>query len=406
MVDEARPLRVALIAGEPSGDVLGAGLMRALRVETAGNVVFTGIGGEQMTEEGLQSLFPIAELAVMGLVEVLPRAKALLRRIGQTAQFLLNDPPDIVVTIDSPGFTRRVAQKLIVRNFPLVHYVAPTVWAWRPGRARRLARLYDHLLAVLPFEPPYFEVVGLPTTFVGHPAVETLRAAREREAAAAVQGNGFRHRHGIAADARLLAVMPGSRRGEVARLLPVFRDVLLQLKAEGLQLQLLLPTVGTVARMVQEAALSLPYPAIVLDRADERYAAMLAAEAALAASGTATLELGLAGTPTVLAYKVNPLTAAIVRRLIRIPYAGLVNILQKKRVMPEFLQQDCRADLIAPALKALLTDPVARQRQIEACAAVASQLGADEALPPSHRAARAVLAVASQHHRPLLSPPA
>lgn len=406
MVDEARPLRVALIAGEPSGDVLGAGLMRALRVETAGNVVFTGIGGEQMTEEGLQSLFPIAELAVMGLVEVLPRAKALLRRIGQTAQFLLNDPPDIVVTIDSPGFTRRVAQNLIVRNFPLVHYVAPTVWAWRPGRARRLARLYDHLLAVLPFEPPYFEVVGLPTTFVGHPAVETLRAAREREAAAAVQGNGFRHRHGIAADARLLAVMPGSRRGEVARLLPVFRDVLLQLKAEGLQLQLLLPTVGTVARMVQEAALSLPYPAIVLDRADERYAAMLAAEAALAASGTATLELGLAGTPTVLAYKVNPLTAAIVRRLIRIPYAGLVNILQKKRVMPEFLQQDCRADLIAPALKALLTDPVARQRQIEACAAVASQLGADEALPPSHRAARAVLAVASQHHRPLLSPPA
>lgn len=406
MVDEARPLRVALIAGEPSGDVLGAGLMRALRVETAGNVVFTGIGGEQMTEEGLQSLFPIAELAVMGLVEVLPRAKALLRRIGQTAQFLLNDPPDIVVTIDSPGFTRRVAQNLIVRNFPLVHYVAPTVWAWRPGRARRLARLYDHLLAVLPFEPPYFEVVGLPTTFVGHPAVETLRAAREREAAAAVQGNGFRHRHGIAADARLLAVMPGSRRGEVARLLPVFRDVLLQLKAEGLQLQLLLPTVGTVARMVQEAALSLPYPAIVLDRADERYAAMLAAEAALAASGTATLELGLAGTPTVLAYKVNPLTAAIVRRLIRIPYAGLVNILQKKLVMPEFLQQDCRADLIAPALKALLTDPVARQRQIEACAAVASQLGADEALPPSHRAARAVLAVASQHHRPLLSPPA
>lgn len=405
MADEARPLRVALIAGEPSGDVLGAGLMRALQVETGGNVVFTGIGGEQMTEEGLKSLFPIADLAVMGLVEVLPRAKALLGRIGQTAQFLLNDPPDIVVTIDSPGFTRRVAQKLMVRDFPLVHYVAPTVWAWRPGRARRLARLYDHLLAVLPFEPPYFEVVGLPTTFVGHPAVETLRAAREREAAAAAQGTDFRFRHGLAADARLLAVMPGSRRGEVARLLPVFRDALLHLKAEGLQLQLLLPTVGTVAQMVREAAPSLPYPVIVLDRADERYAAMLAAEAALAASGTATLELGLAGTPTVLAYKVNPLTAAIVRRLIRIPYAGLVNILQKKLVMPEFLQQDCRADLIAPALKALLTDPAARQRQIEACAAVANQLGADEAFSPSHRAARTVLAVAAQHHRPLLSPP-
>ncbi|MFN4277645.1 MAG: lipid-A-disaccharide synthase [Ferrovibrio sp.] len=400
MAGEARPLRIALIAGEPSGDVLGAGLMRALREETGGNVAFTGIGGEQMGEEGLQSLFPIAELAVMGLVEVLPRARALLRRIQQTAEFLLNDPPDIVVTIDSPGFTRRLAQKLAVRSFPLVHYVAPTVWAWRPGRARRLARLYDHLLAVLPFEPPYFEVVGLPTTFVGHPAVETLRAAREREAAAVAQGRDFRRRHKLAADARLLAVMPGSRRGEVTRLLPIFRDVLSRLKAGGLQLQVLLPTVGTVAPMVREAALSLPYPAIVLDQADERYAAMLAAEAALAASGTVTLELGLAGTPTVLAYKVNPLTAAIVRRLIRIPYAGLINILQKKLVMPEFLQQDCRAELIAPALKALLSDPVTRQRQIEACAAVASQLGADEALSPSHRAARAVLAVAARRLLP------
>lgn len=396
MAGEARPLRVALIAGEPSGDVLGAGLMRALREETGDGVAFTGIGGEQMEEEGLQSLFPIAELAVMGLVEVLPRARVLLRRIQQTAEFLLNDPPDIVVTIDSPGFTRRLAQKLMVRSFPLVHYVAPTVWAWRPGRARRLAQLYDHLLAVLPFEPPYFEVVGLPATFVGHPAVETLQTAREREAAAAAQGRDFRRRHGLAADTRLLVVMPGSRRGEVVRLLPVFRDVLSRLKAEGLQLQVLLPTVGTVAPMVREAALSLPYPAIVLDRADERYAAMLAAEAALAASGTATLELGLAGTPTVLAYRVNPLTAAIVRRLIRIPYAGLVNILQKKLVMPEFLQQDCRAELIAPALKALLSDPATRQRQIESCAAVASQLGADEALSPSHRAARAVLAVASR----------
>lgn len=400
MAGETRPLRVALLAGEPSGDVLGAGLMRALREETGGAVRFSGIGGEQMAEEGLHSLFPIADLAVMGLVEVLPRARALLRRIERTAQFLLNDPPDIVVTIDSPGFTRRVAQKLAVRSFPLVHYVAPTVWAWRPGRARRLARLYDHLLAVLPFEPPYFEVVGLPTTFVGHPAVETLRAAREREAAAAAKGRGFRQRHGLAADVRLLAVMPGSRRGEVTRLLPVFSEVLARLKNDGLNLHLLLPTVGTVAETVKAAAAALPYPATVLDRADERYAAMLAAEAALAASGTATLELGLAGTPTVLAYKVNPLTAAIVRRLIRIPYAGLVNILQKRLVMPEFLQQDCRADLIAPALKALLTDPAERQRQIEACAAVAGQLGADEALSPSHRAARAVLATAARHLPP------
>lgn len=393
---EDRPLRVALIAGEPSGDVLGAGLMRALRQLTDDRVVFSGVGGAQMVEEGLASLFPVADLAVMGLVEVFPRIRLLLRRIDETARLLQADPPDIAVTIDSPGFTRRVAQKLLVRSFPLLHYVAPTVWAWRPGRAKRLAKLYDHLLALLPFEPPYFQAVNLPTTFVGHPAVETLAKARQAEEVSAREGRGFRHRHQIPPERLLLAVLPGSRRGEVSRLLPIFTEVLRQLKSSGLDLHLLIPTVETVADTVRAAAASLPFPATILGTAAERYGAMIAADAALAASGTATLELGLAGTPTILAYKVHPLTAAIVRRLIRTPYAGLVNILQRREIMPEFVQERCRADFILPAMHQLLTDPLARQTQKDGCAAVAAQLGGDEEEPPSMRAAKVVLALAAK----------
>lgn len=399
MADD-RKLRVALLAGEPSGDALGASLMRALRSETGGRVDFIGTGGALMEAEGLHSLFPIGDMAIMGMVELLPKARFLLSRIDQAAKFVLQESPDVVVTIDSPGYTRRVMQRVLGRSFPIVHYVAPTVWAWRPGRARRLARLCNHLLALLPFEPPYFEVVGLPTTFVGHPAVETLAAAREAEAMAEAAGQGFRQRHGIAADTRLLAVMPGSRRGEVKKLLPVFIEVLQRVKAAGLPLHLVIPTVETVSEMVKDAVQSLPFPATILETAPERYAAMLAAEAALAASGTATLELGLAATPTVLAYKINPISAAIMRRFIKIPYVGLVNILQQRIVMPEFLQQDCTADKIASALLQLLTDPAARQRQIDGCAAVAAQLGADDPVPPAHRAARAVLAVTAKRLPP------
>lgn len=393
-------LRVALLAGEPSGDVLGASLMRALRAETGDGVEFIGTGGALMEAEGLHSLFPISDMAIMGVVELLPKARFLLGRIDQAAKFVLQESPDVVVTIDSPGYTRRVMQRVPGRSFPIVHYVAPTVWAWRPGRARRLAGLCNHLLALLPFEPPYFEVVGLRTTFVGHPATEMLASARKAEAVAEASGQGFRQRHGVPAGARLLTLMPGSRKGEVSKLLPVFAEVLQQVKAAGISLHLAIPTVETVSDIVKAAVPSLPFPVTVLETASERYAAMLASEVALAASGTATLELGLAGTPTVLAYKINPISAAIMRRFIKIPYVGLVNILQQRIVMPEFLQQDCTAEKIAPALLQLLTDPAARQRQIDGCAAVAAQLGADDPVPPAHRAARAVLAVAAKRLPP------
>jgi lipid-A-disaccharide synthase len=392
---EAKPLHIALVAGEPSGDALGEGLMRALRKASDGEIRFSGLGGERMASEGFASLFPIDELAVMGLVEVLPRARQILRRLDQLAASLRADPPDVLVTIDSPGFTHRLAKRLAKRNFPIVHYVAPTVWAWRPGRAKTLAGLVDHLLALLPFEPPYFEKEGLPTTFVGHPAVETISAAKQQARDEAAAGKEFRRRYDIPMEAPLLALLPGSRRGEVAKLLPIFAATLARLAVRRPDLRVVIPTVPGVATMVLNTLPNLAVPAQVVSAPAERYQAMLAADLALAASGTATLELGLAETPTVLAYRVNPITAAILRKLLRVPYAGLVNILEGREVMPEFLQERCKPDPLAQALDLLIHDDAARAAQLDACRRVGAQLGMGGNPSPSERAAEAVLRVAA-----------
>lgn len=397
-----KALHIALVAGEPSGDALGEGLIRALRQMHPGAVRFSGIGGERMQAEGFASLFPIAELAVMGLVEVLPRARRILQRLDQLAEQLRADPPDVLVTIDSPGFTHRLAKRLRERSFPIVHYVAPTVWAWRPGRAKTLAGLVDHLLTLLPFEPPYFEREGLSAECVGHPAVETIAAARRVAAEEAAAGNGFRQRFQIPLDAPLLAMLPGSRRGEVGKLLPVFSAAIAKLAEKHPALQVVIPAVPDVAPMVLNVLPNLAVPARVVVAPAERYQAMLAADLALAASGTATLELGLAETPTVLAYRVNRITAAIVRRMLKVPYAGLVNILDNREAMPEFLQEKCRPDTLAEALGRLLESPAIRAGQLAACRRVGEMLGLDESgavrMPgPNQRAAVAVLAQAEKY---------
>ncbi len=405
-MSDTRPLHIALVAGEPSGDALGEGLIRALRTRLGDRPLrFSGIGGERMVAEGFQSLFPIDELAVMGLVEVLPRARQILRRLDQLVVTLRADAPDVLVTIDSPGFTHRLAKRLARRDFPIVHYVAPTVWAWRPGRARKLAGLVDHLLALLPFEPPYFEREGLPTTFIGHPAVETIAAAEAQAATELAEGRGFRQRYGIPEDVPLLALLPGSRRGEVAKLLPVFTAALNRLADQRKDFRVVLPTVPNVANMVLTVLSNLPVPAQVVSAPMERYQAMLAADLALAASGTATLELGLAGTPTVLAYRVNRITAAILRQLLRVPHAGLVNILEGGEVMPEFLQERCKPDLLANALLPLMAPGPARERQLEVCRRVAGQLGMHQAPSPSERAAIAVLQAAATGRKMLNTSP-
>lgn len=373
-----------LIAGEPSGDALGARFMAACKRLTGGRVRFAGVGGERMAAEGLESLFPMGDLALFGVFELLPHLPNLLRRIDQTVAEIVRLRPDAVIGIDAPGFTLRVAKRVrkAAPGVPLIHYVAPTVWAWKPGRAARYAAIYDHLLAILPFEPPYFEREGLPCTFVGHAVVES--------GAGSGDGVRFRARHGIAEDARVVAVLPGSRRGEVSRLLPVFRATMERLRATRPDLVAVVPTVATVRERVAADLAEWPMRTILVEGDAAKHDAFAAAQAALAASGTVALELALARLPAVIAYRLNPVTVALYRRLIRVKYVNLVNLMLDRMLVPELLQEECRPDRLAAELGRLLDDPAARQAQVDGVAEVARWLGQGD-VPPSERAARVVL---------------
>jgi len=384
----AGPL-IFLIAGEPSGDALGARLMAALRERTLGAVRFAGVGGEAMETAGLRSLVPIQDLAVMGVLEVLPRARRIFRRVNETVAGVRAAKPDAVVTIDSSGFTWRVAQRLRRHGerVLLIHYVAPMVWAWRAGRARRMARWYDHLMALLPFEPPYFQAVGLACTYVGHPVVES----------GADRGDGpaFRRRYGIDPAATLITVLPGSRRGEVHRLLPVFRAAIERLRQRYPALHVVIPTVSTVHEEVAAAAKDWGVRAVAVRGADQKYDAFAASNAALAASGTVTLEVALANLPMVVTYRVNPLTHAIVRRLVKVRFANLLNIVLDRPAIPELLQHDCTPERLARELTQLLDDRLARDREIEAYDEGLKRLGRGD-VSPGLRAADCVLSLIAE----------
>jgi len=374
---------VFLIAGEPSGDVLGARLMTALTDLAPGGVDFAGIGGEKMRDRGLSPLFPMSELAHFGLLEVLPHIRALKRRIDETAAEIVRTRPSVLVTIDSPGFTMRVAQRVraAAPDIPLVHYVAPSVWAWKPGRAKKYAAVFDHLLALLPFEPPYFTVEGLACDFVGHAVVE-----------GAIPGDGprFRREHDIAPEATVLVVLPGSRRGEVSRLLPVFGETVRRLHASRPDLVVVVPTVETVRSRVRAGVTDWGARVIVTEGDEARRDAFATARAALAASGTISLELALDRLPSVIAYKLNPLTYRIAKRLVRVKWVNLVNIMLNEGLVPELLQGECRAETLAGAVTRLLDDEAARAEQIAAADTISHLLGADDE-SPSRRAARVIL---------------
>jgi lipid-A-disaccharide synthase len=375
---------VFLIAGEPSGDLLGARLMAAMKRKSEGPIRFAGIGGDRMIAEGLESLFPLHELSLMGIAELLPRLPNLIRRLKQTAEEIRHRRPDVVVTIDAPDFCFRIAKRLKGSGIPFVHYVAPTVWAWRPGRARKIAAFLDHLLALLPFEPPYFEREGLPCTFVGHSIVEG--------GAASGDGARFRAGHGIAPDTRLLTVLPGSRRSEISRLLPDFKATLERLAPYHPGLLAVVPTVPHVRDTVAAEVARWPVPAILVEGDRDKYDAFAASEVALAASGTVALELALARLPAVIAYRMHPVTVGLYRRFIRVKYANLVNIMLDRMLVPEFLQENCTPDNLAGAVGKLLNDPAARQEQRDAVAEVARWLG-QGGPPPSERAADVVFAI-------------
>ncbi|GAB4374762.1 MAG: lipid-A-disaccharide synthase [Kiloniellaceae bacterium] len=371
---------IFLIAGEPSGDLLGARLMRALREETGGRVRFAGIGGEQMAAEGLQSRFPIHELAVMGLIEVLPHLFVILRRLRETVAAIRALRPDAVVTIDSPSFTLEIAQRLKGAGIPLIHYVAPQVWAWKPWRAKQVAGYLDRLLVLLPFEPPYFQRHGLATDFVGHPAVE-----------AAAAGPGDPGGPERAAGPPVLLVLPGSRKGEVKKLLPVFAEVVCALAPRHPDLKVVIPTVGTVEAMVRTMVADWPLPVAVVRGAEAKAQAFGAATAALAASGTVALELAVARVPAVIAYRFAGVIGLLSPRLLGVPFVSLANLIAGREVQPEFLQRRCRARFLLPAVERLLSDPAARAAQCEGYAGIVEALTPPEGAP-SRAAARRILA--------------
>ena len=368
-------LRVFLIAGEPSGDRLGAALMAGLRALHA-DVVFSGVGGALMQAQGLHSLFPMEELSVMGIAEVLPKYRQLKRRIAQTAEVALAAGPSVMISIDSPDFCLRVAKRVKAQrpDLPTVHYVAPSVWAWRPKRAGKMARVIDHVLALLPFEPPLMRAAGMSCDFVGHPVVAEALATPEERAL-------------IAGEAPLILALPGSRRGEVTRLAPVIAEVLAQIKVVYPAARVALPTVRGVADLVTDLSRDWPIvPQIIQDPALKR-AAFAAADVAIAASGTVSLELAANGCPMVIAYDMHPLTLWLMRRAALIDTVTLVNLVSQTRVVPEFIGANCRADLIAPAVLALLQGAGDQQ----AAMALTMQRLGQGGTPPGLRAAQSVL---------------
>lgn len=386
-------MKFFLIAGEPSGDNLGGPLMAGLKTLDP-EAAFLGVGGPSMGAEGLESLFPMEELSVMGLVEVLPKYRQLKARIRQTAKAVAEARPDALITIDSPDFCLRVAREAreMTPDLRTIHYVAPSVWAWRSGRAAKMAQVIDHVLAILPFEPPYMQAAGMSCDFVGHPiAAEPVGTADE--------GIAFREAHDIAADAPLILCLPGSRRGEVARLGPRFDEALMQLRDRLPEIRVVIPTVRGVSGLVRDMAKRWPTAPIVVETPEDKRAAFAAANLALAASGTVSLDLAANDVPMVIGYDVAPLSRMIIGLMLKTDTVTLVNLVSETRTVPEFLGRKCQPGAMFKALHELIENPAARAAQHEAMALTMERLGrGGEA--PGLRAARSVMAALSSARQP------
>ena len=381
-------MKVFLIAGEASGDVLGAALMAGLKKHQP-DVTFQGVGGAQMEAEGMQSLFPMHELSVMGLAEVLPKYRHLKRRIAQTAEAAIAAQPDVLISIDSPDFCLRVA-KLVKAGSTVrtVHYVAPSVWAWRPKRADKMARVIDHVLALLPFEPPYMEAAGTACDFVGHPAASIPVVAEAEKQA-------FRARHDVAEANPLLLVLPGSRRGEVKRLGPRIGQALEPVVARHPQLRVVLPAARNVVDQVREVTSAWPVAPVILDPTGqpvaqaetEKRIAFAAADFALATSGTVALELAAADTPMVSVFDLNWLSREIIKRMVRVDTGNLINLVTDTRTVPEFVGENCVPNKIGAGVMDLIRDASAQRQAMADCMDALGRGG----VPPGERAALAVL---------------
>lgn len=372
--------KIYLIAGEPSGDALGARLMRSLKKKTDNSVEFFGIGGDSMEKEGLESLFDISELAIMGLAEVIPSIPKVLKRISQTVNDIQKIMPDVVISIDSWGFGSRVQKSLRKKSLgiPQIHYVAPQVWAWKKKRAKTMYKYVDHLLTLFPHELKYFTPYGLESTFVGHPVIESGVVCANEE--------NFRKKYEIAEGTKIISILPGSRHNEVSRLLPIFLEAAEVLDLKYDDLFFVIPTVKTVAKRVKKQAEESALKILVVESEEDRLNAIAASSVAIAASGTVALELAIANVPHTISYAASPLTAFLVRLFIQIKFVNLSNILINREIVPELLQENCTVENIVYNTTQLLDKEELYSKQLAGFKEVQQTLGLGEQKPSDNAA--------------------
>ena len=373
--------KIYLIAGEPSGDLLGSRLMKAMKAKYRNDVLFYGVGGETMEAEGLKSLFDISDLAVMGLAEVIPSIPKILGLIKQTVKNIEEIKPDVIITIDSWSFSSRIHRAIRKKNLgiPQVHYVAPQVWAWKKKRARTMYKYIDLLLTLFPYEPKYFTPYNLQAEFVGHPVIESPVVHANAEE--------FRKKYNINPKERVVTVLPGSRKTEVSKLLPTFLETIKKLKAEEKDLFFVIPTVKTVANQVKEMVKQSGEKILIVETQNDRYGAFRASSTAIAASGTVALELAICDVPHIIAYKVSPLTALLAKKFLKIQFVNLSNILLGREIVPELLQERCVPASICSYIKPFLNkEGEWYDRQMEGFKKVREILGQGEHTPSENAA--------------------
>lgn len=389
---EHENLKVFITAGEESGDALGASLMQHLKTMSDTRIAFTGVGGQRMEAEGLSSLFPMRELSVMGLAEVLPKIPHILKRINQTANMARDVQPDIFVTIDSPDFSKRVAKKLmgdLPEHCLKVHYVSPTVWAWRPERAAKLAELYDLVLCLYDFEPPYYKDLDIDAVFVGHSMLDS--------GVEAIDGNALRAELGIPVYEPVLGLLFGSRMSELNRTGPILHDAakIVAQNVKGLHVVSL--TLPHLQKQAQNLLESLKCKTHLITDTSQKWGLFKTMDAAIAVSGTVGLELAAADTAHVIGYKMNPITWALVQRKLTTEYAHIGNIIEGDDVVPEYIQKKCRAGDIGRMAMRLLREEDLRSKQKQAFDRIRGALRVKEDMPAAKIAAKAILERAGQN---------
>ncbi len=379
-----------IIAGEASGDLLGSKLIRELKLLEP-NAEFVGVGGKLMQEQGLISIFPMEELSVMGFMEIVPHLAKLLRRINQTAETIIAEKPDFLITIDSPDFCFRVMNKLSKRNrgnFKRTHLIAPSVWAYREKRAEKISKLYDLLLAILPFEPPYFEKYGLKTVFIGHPILENAPDFSKK----AEENLRFRKKYSIAESDLVICLTPGSRSSEVKKIFPEFIAAVNFLAERQIpkSIKVIIPLIDKTRDLVCEMAKALKVEYFLIEK-DEKNSAFFATNFALAKSGTNALELSLYHVPLLIAYKINSITHFFLKRMVKIKFANLVNLILNEEIIPEMLQKNCEGKKLAAVLEKLISNKNLAENQIEKAAKALELMGLESLETPSQKAAKEIL---------------